>query len=267
MQRILAAFLALLFIPIAAWASEVENGGENTTPLRIYTEENPPFNYSVKGQVQGAYVDVVLEVLRRAGIHKKPNDMVVIPWARGYKETLLRKNTMLFAVVRTPERESSFKWVGPLGEYRAVILARRDRQLDLTSPEKLKKYTFAVTKKSLSEDFLLALGVPQSHLVYINSPKSAAHMLARGRIDAWSRDQSVARWTLQTLGYTNTDYEVVHAFSVKKRYMAFNIGTDDTLIEKLQTALDELRQNGRLSKIIKKDTALKDLPPPYPAHK
>ena len=74
--------------------------------LELYTEENPPINFSRDGKPAGLTVEVVQELLRRthttAPIH-------IVPWARGYQEARTHPNVALFVAVRTAEREPLFK--------------------------------------------------------------------------------------------------------------------------------------------------------------
>jgi polar amino acid transport system substrate-binding protein len=245
-----------LFLAAAPLAKDNKvTEGENSDILKIYSEENPPFSHAQNGKSQGLYVDLVLELFKRTGIDKTRHDIVVVPWARAYRETRRSAGSMLFSVVRTPEREKLFKWVGPIGEFRSVVLARKDRHLKFSNPSLFKGYVFGVTKNAQSEKILLKMGVNPNHLIYINSTKSAARMLARGRIDAWARDRTVAFWTLENLGYSVADFEVVHAFKVQNRYIGFNLETPDTLIDKLQHSLDAMRRDGTLTDITRQQNA------------
>jgi len=242
------ALIALLCVlPVA----ELKATGTISDQLTVYTEENPPFSYVENGEAKGLYVDLILELFSQLGIQKKRSDIIVAPWSRAFKETKLRKNSMLFSMVRSPERESSFKWVGPIGEYRPVLYARRDRALDLKESKGLSQYRYGLTKNSQVEKFLLKAGATQENFLYFHSPKSAAEMLARGRIDAWARDFSVAHWTLQDLGYDIKEYQVVHTFEVQSRYIALNKETDEAFIRRFQEKLDALDANGMLAAITK----------------
>lgn len=222
-----------------------------TSNLIIYSEENPPFNFRHGQVTSGLYVDLLLAMFKELGIKKTAADIIVVPWARAYNEVQSRKNTMLLTVVRTPDRENLFKWVGPIGQYRAVLFARKDRNVDVLT-NGFKGYRFGVTQKSKAEHFLIWNGALPGNLIFMNSPESAAQMLARGRIDAWARDYTVASWTLQEQGYPLTDFEVVHTFEMVGRYLAFNKDTDNALIERLQQQLGVFAADGTLAAITKR---------------
>ena len=73
--KIMAVWLLRL---LAAWAF---CSWAAATELQLYTEENPPLNFSRDGQVDGLSVEVVRELLRRTG---DSGTIYMVPWARGY---------------------------------------------------------------------------------------------------------------------------------------------------------------------------------------
>ena len=55
-------------------------------------------------------------------------------------------NTVLFTTARSPEREQLFKWAGPIVSGRFVLLAKVDKNINITAPEDLKKYRIGAIK-------------------------------------------------------------------------------------------------------------------------
>lgn len=247
---------ALLILCLAMVASPPLSAQETLVPtpapgeLTIYTENYPPLNYEEIGEAKGLSVDLLLEMFERAGIPKERHNIVVVPWARGYTEAQRRPNTILFSTVRTPAREKLFKWVGPIGISRMVLLARRDREIDVAGGAKFNDYKYGVVQHSRGDQALQEGGADPKQFIYMNSPLSAAHMLARGRVDAWAFERIVSFWVLQKLGYKAQDFKVVHSFDKYHYYFAFQPDSDPVLMEKLQTSLDELRKDGTMTAII-----------------
>jgi CheY-like chemotaxis protein len=66
--------------------------------LKIYTEDSPPGNYLNEGKIEGLAVDIVREILVRL---KLPDNIEVVPWARGYTLALNQPNVALFDLVIT----------------------------------------------------------------------------------------------------------------------------------------------------------------------
>ena len=74
--------------------------------------------------------------------------------------------------------------------------------------------------------------------------------LNHGRIDLWAYDENVAMWELKANGFDPADYESVHVLGQKNQYFAFHIGTSESVIQKLQAALDRLKADGEYAKIL-----------------
>jgi len=250
MKLLLTPLLYLFFLSSTAVLAAEEKQADTDTALTIYTENYPPLNYEEIGEAKGLSVDLLLEMFTRAGIEQERHNILVVPWAHGYTETQKRPNTILFSTVRTPAREKLFKWVGPIGISRMVLLARRDREIDVADGANFNIYKYGVVQHSRGDQALQEGGANPRQFIYLNSPLSAAHMLARGRVDAWAFERIVSFWVLQRLGYKAQDFKVVHSFDKHPYYYAFNLDTDPALIAKLQAALDKLRADGTMAAIV-----------------
>lgn len=216
--------------------------------LTIFAEDFPPYSYVEDKIARGLSVDLLVEMFRRAGIEKTREDVVVVPWARGYRQALKRKNTLLFSTARTTEREDLFKWVGPIGDPNAVLVARKSDNIELNG--EFNKLIYGVVQHSSTEQLLLAEGTDPLRMVHMTAPVRAAQMLARGRIDVWAVDRAVALWSLKKHGYKTEDFEVVYDFKSGPISFALNKETDDSLVALLQTSLDAIRADGTLKRIV-----------------
>lgn len=101
LRRWLSALALGLLLPVQSPAE----------PLRLYTEEYPPINFSDAGEPAGLSVELVRELARRSGL---PITVTVVAWARAYGEARTRPDTGVFVAVRTVEHEPLFQWVGPI---------------------------------------------------------------------------------------------------------------------------------------------------------
>lgn len=243
--------MVLTLTPAKPAAQETpETGATAPDALTIYTENYPPFNYEEIGEAQGLSVDLLLEMFVRAGIKKERHDIIVAPWSTGLAAVRENPGTVLFSTVRTVAREDKFKWVGPIATSRIVLVARQDSDIDVKDGVDFNKYRYGIVQNSSGDEALKEGHVDASNLVYLNSPLSAAHMLARGRVDAWAFERIVSFWLLQKLGYRAQDFKVVHAFEKRQYYFAFNKKTDAALLAKLQTALDDIKADGTMTSIV-----------------
>ena len=90
--------------------------------LSVYTEDLPPYNFVNKGRLTGFSVDLVREIMQRVGTIAP---IQVVPWSRGYQKAMEEPNVALFSTVRSTQRETQFKWVGPLPPVKTYCMPAR----------------------------------------------------------------------------------------------------------------------------------------------
>ncbi len=218
--------------------------------LKIMTEEYPPYNYEEDGKLKGIAVDTIVLMLKKTGSRLKREDIRIFPWARAYNDTLNNPGTGLFSTTRTPERESLFKWVGPVGINKMVLTAKKDRKITIQSPEDLKKYKTGVIIEDIVDQILSAMLLGEGCLEKVSMTAHNIKKLNSGRIDMIGYGEDVAKWEIKRNGFNPSDYETVYVLQSKELYFAFHKSTPDDIIKALQKALDELKKEGEYQKIV-----------------
>lgn len=214
-------------------------------PLTLLTEELPPLNYTDSTGVTGLSVTIVREILKRVG---QPDTIQVVPWARGYKAVLEEPNVVLFSTARTEERESLFKWVGPLARWSYVFYKRRGSPIALNTLDDARKvHSIATYRDDAREQFLLEHGFTNID----SSPKlaSCARKLLEGRVDLWLDSNLTARQVVQKLGMDPNEIQPVLTVKTNHLYIAFSKSTDDTVVAHWQAALNTMARDGTLRRI------------------
>ncbi len=219
--------------------------------LTIYTENFAPLSFENGGRAQGIAVDLLLQILNRVGSPTTVENFKLVPWARGYKYVQYQKNTLLFSIMRTPKREHLFKWVGPIMPSDVVLLAKKKTGIKITPSTDLNRFYYGVINNDVGELFLLGRGVEPSKMNVTDSAETAARMLHSERFDMWAYGKTAAFWKLRTLGFNETDFEVVEILRSGEAYFALNKDTDDAVVSKLQKALEEIRAEGGVTAVIK----------------
>ncbi|WP_292464515.1 transporter substrate-binding domain-containing protein [Methanolobus sp.] len=105
--------------------------------LDYLTEEMAPFNYQEDGNVTGISVDILEAVFLNIGVNRTHEDVRIVPWTEGYEAARSNTGTVLFSMVKTPEREQSFKWAGPFTKMDFVVFAPMRSNIIVSSPEEL----------------------------------------------------------------------------------------------------------------------------------
>ncbi|MDF2178915.1 transporter substrate-binding domain-containing protein [Aliiglaciecola sp. CAU 1673] len=157
------------------------------TPWVAVTEDAPPLQYIVDGQVRGVTTKLVRDVLAQAKI---PARFEVYPWARAFDKALKRQNTLLYSTIRTPERESQLQWIGKLGRFHLSFMAlEQNTEFQINSTADAKSYVIGAMRDDYTHDYLLAHGLSDKNLVVRSSLQELLDLLYKGLIDSFVVDR------------------------------------------------------------------------------
>ena len=243
MFKIVRNFVFLYFFCGAAMAASVDD-------IAFMTEQYPPYNLSEDNELKGIAVDILSLMMLRTESLLTRDDILLLPWGRGYKRVLSEPNTCLFSTTRTEERESLFKWVGPIAPNTVGLIAKKESNISITNNEDLKNYKIGTIIDDVAEAHLMKAGIDEDSLGRVASTTQNIKKLNLGRIDLWGYGVNVAMWELKAYGLNPGDYELVYTLDDSKElFFAFNKDTPDSVIHELQTALDSIKADGEYQKI------------------
>ncbi|SON52525.1 substrate-binding periplasmic protein [Vibrio tapetis] len=228
---IIAVLLTLVSLPVLALER-----------LTYLTEEYPPYNFLDNGELKGISIDLLLAASTSVGSPIEKGQIRLQPWPRGYRSIQADKDTVLFAMARTPQREDKFKWAGPIGDTRIVVLAKKSARVKITKGQDLKKYSIGVISDDVGHQLVLKAGAGDENIERVTTAIALVKMLDFGRIDLWAYEENVAAWTMSKVGVDKDQFEVVYVLKNLSMYYAFNVNTDDKYISKLQRGLDLIKQ-------------------------
>ncbi len=223
--------------------------------LNIITEIYPPYNFKYNGTLYGISVDIMVTLLRKVGSKQTRKDFKLWPWARGYREVLDNKKACLFSTTRTKERENLFKWVGPISPTTVSVFARKDKKIKINRIKDMQKYRIGSVIDDIGEQLIVSNGIKLNALermggvdVIVNSLKK----LKKDRIDLFSYEENAVKWEIKTKKFDANEFEVVYTLKEGEVYYVFNRDISDSIINKLQNALDEIKKDGTYQKILDK---------------
>ncbi|WP_271409629.1 substrate-binding periplasmic protein [Pseudomonas sp. Q1-7] len=245
-KRLLLALAGTLMVLAGAARAEVD---ENYSVV-LLTENFPPYNMSINGKnfaqednIDGIAVDIVREMFKRAGV--KYSLTLRFPWDRIYKLALEKPGYGVFVTARLPEREQSFKWVGPIGPDDWIMLARADSQVALASLEDARQYKVGAYKGDAIAEYLA-----QQKLEPITALRDQenARKLEKGQIDLWATGDPAGRYLAKQEGVSGL--KTVLRFNQAELFLALNKEVPNEVVHKLQTALDQMRAEGFVDEIL-----------------
>lgn len=185
------------------------------SPARALTVLSPtlyPLHYADDTGIAKGYSFDLLALLMRS--HGRTLDRASVrfsPLARALTDATRATSGMVVGLTRTPDREESFQWVGPIVHLRLGLVARKDRELRTGNEDAEKELVIAVVRGSEGESLIKHCPEFRSaDLLTVNSFSNQFRMLEYGRVDAAVHADLTAPRTLLNLGLNPDDYEMVH---------------------------------------------------------
>lgn len=207
--------------------------------LTLTTEDAPPFNMldPRTGAISGVATDKVIELMQRAG---EAYTLTSYPWSRAYLMAQQDKDTCVFSTTRTPERESRFKWVGPLVRNNWVVYARADDTRRPTTLADLHPYILGGYRDDAVGVFLKARGFTVD---FANHDAQNVQKLMLKRIDFWPTGELSGQYLIRQNGYRGQIIPLF-TFNHTELYLACNPAIDAQRIDRLNRLLQEMNQDG-----------------------
>ena len=162
-------------------------------------------------------------------------------------------NVLLYSVTRKPERETLFKWVGPIAQNRKYLFRLKARtDIQVSSLEDAKAYVVGAVRDSSMAEQLLGMGFASGKNLDLVSDKTLnTRRMYASRIDLIANTKLGMKQQMRSLGYEGN--RVVIAIALPDSadyYLAFNTQTPDYIVEQFQTALETLKSNGEYDRLV-----------------
>lgn len=214
---------------------------------QVVTEEWAPYNYQENQHLTGMTTEIVRAIMAISG---DDFEIVLLPSMRASYTLKNRPGTIMYSMFRTPERESLYKWVGPIVE-ESIHPYQLATAPPVTSLEQLLHAPQITTRHAgLLPDMLQSLG-------FRNLDKSATEsvqlyrMLLNGRtpIIIGDTDAGVTYQSRQLSIASGTLRQIPIELYRSSLYIAFSPDCEDELVASWANALETLRQSGELQRI------------------
>jgi polar amino acid transport system substrate-binding protein len=234
-----ALFLCNVAVVIAGAGSAQENP---PSPLRILTWELPPYHFQLKGEPVGFAYDVTLALAERTGT---PVAVEFVPFARGGRMVRQEEGGKgLLTLLRTPDREDQYFWIGPLIREKIGVLVSADSPVKTL--EEAREQPIGVVSGTVMHQFMV-----QENFAHIETAEDALNFqrLLNGRLGGWAAGELVAR---RMVASYNLSWQTMRFIQIRQvePYIAFNRATDPDLVRRWSQAFERMRQDGSYRKIV-----------------
>lgn len=176
--------------------------GAQSADVTIYTENYPPYNFSdADGAVTGQATDLVHKVMRASGLSY---EIKLLPWTRAMRNTTGGNNTLIFSIVRSPEREENFKWLVPIARDHYYLFGRADDTRPITAEQvRSGLHQIVCVFEDISCHLLREFGIPDDAILEgIDITRADAMKLVQtGRVDFYVAGRQEFQSNALNLGF------------------------------------------------------------------
>ena len=234
--------IILCFLGTVLFAS----GNTTNANLKILAEEYKPISFKkANGEVDGFSVEIVKEIMKRL---KLKQQIKLLNWNKAYALTKDEPNYVLCAAGKTKQRDSLFKWVGPILHSENSFYTKSNYKGTIKNFTEAKAlddilvYRDSFNQQTLTEMGFTNIGQTTTYKKLIDRllivPKT---VIASSPIiiKAYMKERNYP----MNLIKRHTDIITLDL------YIMFSKSTPDTIINQWQKALDDMKKEGLVQKI------------------
>ncbi len=212
--------------------------------LEIVGPIRPPYVSESDGKPAGPALELARRIAADAGL--TPN-IRILPFQRAVMQLELG-GTLYPALLRTPQRETRFAWIGMVYADRAVFFTRSGMAAIDTQEQARQAAQIGVLRGSELLPMLQSYGLDNIHIA--SSEAENARLLQAGRITAWFALNAVGLATTQELGMNAAEFRTGASFAQLSFWVVASPGLPPALIDALRDGYARLRQSGEYDRIM-----------------
>lgn len=139
--------IRLSFVLLLSMTLLPNSGLSQDAQLKVVTTEYPPYSYTDEtGSVSGISTAIVSALPTKLNVDVPIHSY---PWSMAYRTALEKKNTLIYSMVRTPEREELFEWVGVIVQGASFLYSLKGREdIRLHHLSDAEPYTIGVVRNA-----------------------------------------------------------------------------------------------------------------------
>lgn len=221
--------------------------GAPEQPITLHTSPFKPYSFETGQAPDGIFAEVVREISTRSGLSFTTK---FVPWKRALvttQEAVAPEFSLIYPLIRSPEREKTFQWLCRVLEEEAVFFVN-DQGRPVNSPEDLKNERVGVTHGSPFEQELRAQKFASIEAVV--GTDTNAVKLNHGRIRAWYVPKIVGLYTFRANKIDSRSLKVIAAGRSDAIYLAASPALPRLLAERVIKACEQVHAEGVVARIV-----------------
>jgi polar amino acid transport system substrate-binding protein len=215
------------------------------TKLNIVTEHLPPYQIVSEDAIEGLSTEIIKATLKES---QYAYDIMAYPWALSFGRARHHKNTCIYSLARTSDREPLFKWIGHIALSTMSLYSLKSNPIIVSTLEKAKSHNIAVIRDDVAHHFLLTKGfVENENLYVINNDDVLLKLLdlSSRNIDLVLINDYLLKSKEKDLGETKKYRNVLQFKELTLNFhFACSINTEQTVVDNLVKAMKVLDKRG-----------------------
>ena len=223
-------------------------GAASAAPLRsvdLYLPDAPPLSMMGPVGQRGIVGEASIQAAALAGYSPR---LITLPWSRAQLTVRSGINQLIIPLSRTPDRETQYTWVAPIMSMdRAFFTLSKPVE---TFEQARKAYRrIAVGRGSAQEQKLREEGFSDEQIYPLKIGENPAQMLLLGRVDAWFNGVPESRYIWQEV--SDRPLQMGPPLMASDLYLACSKVCDEAMVTGLRQAVEHMRRDGTLERLIK----------------
>lgn len=204
----------------------------------------PPFEYQEGFEVKGTSTRLVRKVFKYANIDYK---IKLYNWARSLLIAKVKPNTCIYTIVKTPERNKFFKWIGKIQPDEVSYAWKKAGNTDILveSHTDFLKYTVGVHRASMDHEYLMKIG--HRKLQPVSLLEQNFLKIMKGRIDLMVGTEVNFQEMVFQLKLDKEGFEKVFMVRKNELYLACNRKMPISLIQKIKDSYERIKKQDHLA--------------------
>lgn len=217
--------------------------------LNYVTESYYPYNYIEDDRVIGISADLLREVWRQLEVPEQ--NIHLMPWARVCSMIRNDPGTVAFSMARTPDRETLFKWAGPISTTRFALFALKDSEIEINDIPDLKGLEIGTVRDDFADEELFRRA-PFAFRHKVNDVMLNVRKLQEGRLDLIAYEADSLHRFLLAHDIDPTNFKLVYILKTVDIYYAFHKSMPESVLQSFQQSLDTIRNSEKYATILTK---------------
>jgi polar amino acid transport system substrate-binding protein len=216
--------------------------------LTVVTESYPPFVTVNNEKISGIVTNKVKDILAKSQLNYKIN---AYPWARSYQIAMSQPNTLIYSIIKSPERSPYFHWFCPIFQSSSVFAFKlSSNPTIINSISSLQQTLVGTARLGINHELLQKHNFELGRNLDISATEDInLKKLINGRVDAVVQSLETLRYRLDKLGFN--DIKITQGVAIDSgkptiHCMALNVNSDPVIVGKIKQAFQQYQQTNLL---------------------